>query len=319
MGRPRKKKRPEFQGADAIGDQVPGSASPQEDYSPANADEPHAFAEAADWIAELREMYPEWHPPDPYDPVVMREACDEWRESYIEITEDQDHRDFTFLHDLKRFLFLTEILARSVEVNGMNSEPLLIFLRDGKLFSFDLEDRLPTANAAVFVLLERLKLKLEAQQPTAPSQAVLGPDSSQQITTAPPPNQGDDGIVTGVDSGEESGNVDPKKQRDLRRSFNEPVIDKEQFTMLWKGNPYTFKNTKEFKVLAYLATNFGSWVPINSLRNHVWGETIVGNNTVQKTISNLRNKLKGHGLSGELTIDGSNPENYMLKMFKQQN
>jgi hypothetical protein len=42
-------------------------------------------------------------------------------------------------------------------------------------------------------------------------------------------------------------------------------------------------------------------------------DRVIEPNTVQKTISNLRKKLKELGLSDELKIDGSNLHHYMLR------
>lgn len=274
------------------------------------AENPGAFAEPSDWLAELREQYPLWQPPDPSDPVAMRAACDDWWECYIEITDEQDHRVFTLSHELKRFLVLTEALARSAEANGLNSEPLIMFLQDAKSFYYGLQDRLPTAGDGVHVLVDRLKFKLEAQQPTFPSQAVPSPATPLQLTTAPPPNQGDE-VVTEIND-LEARVSDDQEERRLKRSFDKPVIDKAGFRVFWKGKIYTFKNTKEFLILAYLASNFGSWVPVNSLHNHVWKDSVVETNTVQKTVSNLRRRLKELGIADSLTIDGSNRDHYML-------
>jgi hypothetical protein len=55
------------------------------------AEKPDAFAEPADWLAELREQYPAWLPPDPYDPVAMRATCDYWWKSVIEKTDEQGY------------------------------------------------------------------------------------------------------------------------------------------------------------------------------------------------------------------------------------
>jgi len=275
------------------------------------AEKPDAFAEPADWLAELREQYPEWEPPDPYDAVAMREASDDWWESCIEITDEQDHRVFTLSHELKRFLVLTEALARSAEANGLNSEPLIIFLQDAKSFYFGLQDRLPTAGEGVHVVVDRLKFKLEAQQHTSPSQAVPSPATPLQLTTAPPPNQGDE-VVTEIDD-LEARVSDDQEERRLKRSFDKPVIDREGFRLIWQGKIYTLKDTKEFWVLAHLGRNYGSWVHFRNLLTEVWTDSQVESNTVQKTVSNLRKKLKELGISDGLTIDGSNRDHYMLR------
>jgi DNA-binding response OmpR family regulator len=195
--------------------------------------------------------------------------------------------------------------------NDLGSAPLITFLEDARSFYFGLQDRLPIAGEHVRVLLEQLKFKLEAQQHTSPSQAVPSPATPQQLTTAPPPNQGDE-VVTEIDD-LEARVSDDQEERRLKRSFDKPVIDREGFRVFWKNKIYTFKNTKEFLILAYLASNFGSWVPVNSLHNHVWKDSVVETNTVQKTVSNLRRRLKELGIADSLTIDGSNRDHYMLR------
>ena len=129
-------------------------------------------------------MYPESQPPDPHDPVAMREACDNW---WTVTTRSlrAGPRKFTLSDELKKFLVVTEALARSAEANGLDSEPLILFLRDAKLFYFKLQDRLPTAIDRVHVLVNRLKLKLDAQQHTPRSQAAPSPDTPQ-VPPEPP-------------------------------------------------------------------------------------------------------------------------------------
>jgi DNA-binding response OmpR family regulator len=106
--------------------------------------------------------------------------------------------------------------------------------------------------------------------------------------------------------------ADQKEQQDLKRSFDKPVVDTLGFRLLWQGKIYTLKNTKEFLILAHLARNFGSWVPSRKLITVVWQDALIEPNTVHKTVSNLRKKLKELGLSDELKIDGSNRDHYML-------
>jgi hypothetical protein len=144
-------------------------------------DEPSAFADLSDVLREVREQYPEWEPPDPYDAVVMREACDEWWDKYIEISDEQDHRTFTRSDELKRFLVSTEALARAAAANGLDSEPLLIFLHDAKEFYYKLRERLPTGVDPAHLLVDQLKFRLDAQQhasrphPTPPSPTATVP------------------------------------------------------------------------------------------------------------------------------------------------
>jgi hypothetical protein len=120
------------------------------------AEKPDAFAEPADWLTELRELYPEWKPPNAYDPEEMRAAYDAWWNDYIEINDEQDRQVFTLSGELKRFLVLTEALAKSAVANDLDSAPLITFLEDARSFCFGLQNRLPIAGEHVRVLLEQL-------------------------------------------------------------------------------------------------------------------------------------------------------------------
>jgi hypothetical protein len=101
-------------------------------------------------------------------------------------------------------------------------------------------------------------------------------------------------------------------QQTPRLATDRPLIDRQAFTMAWNGKTYTFKNTKEFSILAYLARNFDRWVPYRHLLSEIWQDTQVEANTVHKTISNLRTRLRGLG-NTDLEIDGSNPNHYRLR------
>lgn len=289
MGRPRKKKQTEGEESEAIVDQARRSAASRQEPSPPVADNPRAFAEAADWLPELRELYPEWEPPDPYDPEQMRESCDGWRESYIEIADEQDHQDFFLSDDLKKFLVLTEALARSAEANGLDSEPLIAFHRDAKFFYFKIQDRLPTAIDPVLVLLDRLKFKLDAQQQTSrpqatPSQAMPQPPSEPLLVL--------------------------NQEHNERTNF--PQIDETQFVMRWHGKPCEFTSGKPFEVLVYLVRRFNTWVSMQDIMDEVWSESRTHENTVQAAISKIRRIIKNAGIT-DLVIDGkTNPGHYKL-------
>ena len=75
----------------------------------------------------------------------MRAAYDAWWNDYIEINDEQDGQVFTLSGGLKRFLVLTEALAKSAVANDLDSAPLITFLEDARSFYFGLQDHLPIA------------------------------------------------------------------------------------------------------------------------------------------------------------------------------
>jgi hypothetical protein len=133
------------------------------DWSDGALDEP-------EWVSKMRERSLK-RPLDVSDPVIIQEACQGWFENYIEIAEEEIKPDFQPTDELKQFLTLTEALAKAAELNNLNSSPLVAFLQEARRFYYKLADRLPIADPAVHVLLDRLKYKLEFQQPppSAPS------------------------------------------------------------------------------------------------------------------------------------------------------
>ncbi len=149
------------------------------------AEEPVAFAEPSEWLAELREQYPLWQPPDPKDPEDMLAACEYWWDDYIEIAEEHDQRDIT--RELKRFILTVKALARSAEVNGLSARPLIHFYHDMEAFSLPPQTDLPAAGSEVHELLDHLKIKLELQQPKTPTPTTVPPAYPPPTPAEPPP------------------------------------------------------------------------------------------------------------------------------------
>jgi hypothetical protein len=70
-------------------------------------------------------------------------------------------------------------------------------------------------------------------------------------------------------------------------------------------------NTMEFRLLAWLAGRPGAYVSVEDLAEHVWGDDRTEKNTIQRTVSNLRRRLRAAGIDG-LDIDGRQPGHYRL-------
>jgi hypothetical protein len=194
-------------------------------------DEPNAFADASD---VLREQDPEWEPPDPRDSEAMLAACTYWHDHYIEIADEQGQRDIT--RELRRFIVVTKALAWVAEVNGIDSAPLVAFFHDAESFYWKLEDRLPIATPEIHVLLERLKFKLESQQPPPPSPHATAPAAPAVM----PPES-------------------PSPRVEC------PEIDESQFVRYWHGKRYEFTSGKPFEVLVYLVRKFNTWLVCRTL------------------------------------------------------
>jgi hypothetical protein len=90
------------------------------------------------------------------------------------------------------------------------------------------------------------------------------------------------------------------------------TIDRNTFTVWYKGTPCTLGNRKPFQVLERLAKSEGVCVHYDELVKDVWKNKAVSDEAVQRQISTLRIKLRTAGIKG-IEIDGkSNPGHYML-------
>lgn len=146
-------------------------------------------AEEPEWQAELRDLYPRWRPPDPRDPDDMLAACEYWWDDFVEIAEEHDRRDVT--QDVQRLIATLKALARCAETNGLSAAPLIRCYQDLEGFSCMPQSDIPAAGQDVQTLLEHLKIKLEVQQPSAPSPLeslpVIPPPVLAEPASAEPP------------------------------------------------------------------------------------------------------------------------------------
>lgn len=79
------------------------------------------------------------------------------------------------------------------------------------------------------------------------------------------------------------------------------VVDRGTFAVRWRGKTCGLGHTKEFLLIEYLHRKAGRFVPTIDLMEEVWEGDTPEQNTIQKTVSNLRRKLKDAGM-GDLTI-----------------
>lgn len=89
------------------------------------------------------------------------------------------------------------------------------------------------------------------------------------------------------------------------------LIDHGTFCVRWQGMACILGNTKPFKLLCRLANRPGVFASVDSLINDVWLDEETNVATVQKTVSNLRKKLKDAGM-GDLIV--AEPNHYALRL-----
>ncbi len=90
------------------------------------------------------------------------------------------------------------------------------------------------------------------------------------------------------------------------------VLDRETFEARLGEKRCFLGNTLEFALLARLNRRPGIYVSVSSLREDTWRDAQIEKNTIQRTVSNLRRKLREAGLC--LVIDGSQKDHYQLKL-----
>ncbi len=95
---------------------------------------------------------------------------------------------------------------------------------------------------------------------------------------------------------------------------NEVEIDENNFSITFNGHTCELGNTIGFKILQYLHKHIETNVPVNDLITAVWGRNIVEGNTLQKTISALRAKLKKGGI--KISIQSKAKQHYSMILNK---
>jgi 7-cyano-7-deazaguanine synthase in queuosine biosynthesis len=95
---------------------------------------------------------------------------------------------------------------------------------------------------------------------------------------------------------------------------NRLVLDVERFEARVGIRTCFLGNTNEFRLLDRLNRRPGRYVSNDHLREDVWGDIETEKNTIQRTVSNLRRKLRGSGLTS-VVIDGQQRGHYRLEIM----
>ena len=93
-----------------------------------------------------------------------------------------------------------------------------------------------------------------------------------------------------------------------------PTVDQDTFSVEFNGCRCELRNTKEFWLFERINRRPGQYFPNATLIQDVWNDEHTEKNTIQRTISNLRRKLRDAGIEG-IEIDGTtNRGHYALKL-----
>jgi len=91
-------------------------------------------------------------------------------------------------------------------------------------------------------------------------------------------------------------------------------IVRDTFTVHYKGKPCELRNTREFHLLERLNRSPGIYISNSVLGSDVWNDDQTEKNTIQRTVSNLRRRLRTAQFEG-IDLDGTtNRDHYALKL-----
>jgi hypothetical protein len=90
-------------------------------------------------------------------------------------------------------------------------------------------------------------------------------------------------------------------------------VDRDHFRVCHRGRSCPLGNTLEFRVIERLARRPGAYLSVGTLQKDVWEDEVRSRGTVQKTVSNLRRKLRESGLDG-VKLDGKERGHYSLQI-----
>jgi hypothetical protein len=90
------------------------------------------------------------------------------------------------------------------------------------------------------------------------------------------------------------------------------VLDTESFEASLGEKSCFLGNTIEFRLLDRLNRRPGRYVSIGTLRQDVWDDPETEKYTIQRTISNLRRRLRDSSLDNLIVIDGEQKDHYRL-------
>lgn len=120
-------------------------------------------------------------------------------------------------------------------------------------------------------------------------------------------------VAVGRQAGAAQPSVLPASSQPPATADGQLKVDRDTFTVHYNGKACELRNTREFHLLERLNRRPGIFVSNSVLAADVWNDDQVEKNTIQRTVSNLRRRLKESGIDG-IDLDGTtNKDHYALK------
>jgi hypothetical protein len=134
-----------------------------------------------DLVQQIKEEMLPGRAPPPDDPEAALAAIDEWTEHWILIVDAQDSIKIALSGALQQFIEQTNYLAKWCESVGIDSSPMIEFAHAARDTYYGFTPTLPPIPEALWVLLDRLKYRLQPFQ--------LRPPDEETAPTAEPDRQ----------------------------------------------------------------------------------------------------------------------------------
>jgi hypothetical protein len=210
------------------------------------------------------------------------------------------------------YALIERYIGMAREIDRMNSA-VAFAKRFGEMSRVLRHVRLPAQDAAeaIFKLYKR-----HANQICHALSAVVSEHSSLVVSTDYPAKSL---LAIAVDRRNGAHDPDPGNTTPIPPASDNgsertmPVVDRDTFTVHHRGRKCELSNTMEFALIERLSRQPGQYFSVSTLMEEVWDDRKVEKNTVQRTASNLRRKLREAGLDS-IEIDGTtNRDHYSLK------
>ena len=79
--------------------------------------------------------------------------------------------------------------------------------------------------------------------------------------------------------------------------FDRPIVDMVAMTVTWRGGRCPLGYTRLLDLMERLVRNPRRWIPYDRLLREVWGDEMLGENTIKVAVTRLKAKLIEYGMA----------------------
>lgn len=110
---------------------------------------------------------------------------------------------------------------------------------------------------------------------------------------------------------------DEGEQRRASEEVSLLIVNPDTFTVTYQVNSLFLGNTLSFKLMEHLANAKGLYIRNETLRTHVWKDSLVSDDAIRNAINRLRTKLHDAGMTS-LVLDNSQPHTVCLREVQNE-